>query len=131
MTEKPVFVNQPFELPMAEWPDTRPHLQYRCYHLDETGYPAAWGARTILDHGRVDIVPDRVDTFGSDEDKNRLFEYLGEHLPREVLNDKAGYLRGGDDEAHVLLDDDVVKVVASPQASYGYLYITAVLKEPK
>ena len=109
-------------------------LQYRTYFLDESQFPAAWGARTILDNRgirpHVDIVPDRVDTFGSDEDKKRLFAHLEEHLDRKTLDELVGalHLRGSDDEGHVILDDDVVQVTVSCQGSHGYLYITAGLK---
>jgi hypothetical protein len=122
--------------------DTEKTLRFHTYHLDHEPYPAAWGARAIFrpDAGEpavgagggrvVDILPDRVDTFGSDEDKQVLFGHLLQHLDAELLDRKVARLgiRGNDDSAHVLLDDDVCKVVASPQASYGYLYITAVLK---
>lgn len=108
-------------------------LQYRTYHVDETQYAAAWGARAIFPggYGHVDIVPNRVDTFGSDTDKQRLFAHLEEHLDRKTLDDKVGALglRGSDDEGHVILDDDLVTVTVSCQGSYGYLYITAGLKQ--
>jgi hypothetical protein len=117
--------------------DTEKTLRFHTYHLDHEPYPAAWGARTILD-GRnytpphVDLVWDRQDCVGEQADKDRLLAHLNEHLQFGKDFDWLVYekgVRGGpQDERHVLLDDDVVLVVASTQASYGYLYITAVLK---
>jgi len=108
-------------------------LAFHTYTFDHTRYACAWGARTILDNRGakpyVDIVPDRVDSYGTADQKEHLFVHLNEHAPRSVLSEAAIGLRGNDETMHVLYEDDVVLVVGSPQASYGYLYVTAVLKD--
>lgn len=105
-------------------------LAFGCRRINLDAYPAAWGARAICrGDGFVDLLQDRMDAFGSQADKDRLFAHLNEVLPRPVLNDKAGRIQGNDDTVHLIHEDDVVKVVASAQKSYGYVYITAVLKE--
>lgn len=121
--------------------DTAPtderRLGFHTYTFDHAPYAVAWGARAILDNRGVnpfvDIVPDRVDSYGPQDGKDRLFAHLNEHMGRPVLNERALHLnlRGNDNTMHVLFEDDVVLVVCSPQASYGYLYITAVLKDSK
>lgn len=104
--------------------------------VDFDKYPAAWGARLIYAEvaaGGAGIVWDRTDMFGEDEDRARLLELMNSGLMKEAM-DQARYLMkvysmdSGSEEVFELLQSKDVLVVASPQRSFGYLYITAVLK---
>lgn len=97
------------------------------------GVTTAWGARWIIDQeGRVDSVWDRVDACGEDEPKARLLEHLRENV-RDIPNRKLSDMlfdyevSTREDRDVVLFEDEVVRVVGSPQASAGYFYVSAFL----
>ena len=98
-----------------------------------------WGARTILEHGYLDIVADRT----SHITHSNNMDYPQEELLLKPLRDNMEKIReavqrlwdsgrlGVDSEAiFVVFENDVIKVVGSAQRSYGYFYITAWLKPP-
>jgi hypothetical protein len=138
--------------------ETTTRLAYHTYHVDETQYPAAWGARLIhreVKDGGSGIVPDRQDLIGDDASRERLKILLNGNAVEVKVRDpkdrrrkitvtkrdgvlqqaldtiRDAWLRENSDEAFLAYDDGTVRVVASPQASYGYIYITAVLLTPQ
>jgi hypothetical protein len=99
-----------------------------------TPRPAAyWGARLIAPS---DLLWDRVDMIGSDEQRGKLAAWLdpgpdGGAIGRmkdwlDGLAD-AGRLRGDSREEHWLEDGRGV-IVANTNASYGYVYVAAWLE---
>ncbi len=93
------------------------------------GVPAvttAWGARAILGSHGLDIVPDRVDAQGPR--KKELLAYLNDDFGdlRERVDEMS--FDPGDDELHTVFLDATAIVVASTNASYGYLYLRAWFK---
>jgi len=108
-------------------------LQYgRNYGVPDV--TTAWGARAILhQQGGVDIVHDRQG--GDGPRKAELMAYLNEKFPWGKLQTRVdellykGALKPDSDELVVLFADDQVKLVGSPNASYGYLYMRAWFKE--
>ena len=125
----------PMETTTLDTTEPERTLAFKTYTFDHAPYAVAWGARAILDNRGatpfVDLLGDRMDSYGPQDQKDRMFAHLNRHMPRSVLNEAAAGLLGSDNTMHVLYEDDVVLVVGSPQASYGYLYITAVLKDSK
>lgn len=125
--KSPMYVpDDPEGIVLREWPAVE--LEYgRNY-----GVPAvttAWGARAILgDHG-LDFVPDRVDARGP-----RKHELLGYLSAREHgfsdLSEAVDEMRfdPASDELKTVFEDEDAIVVASTNASYGYLYLRAWFK---
>lgn len=108
-------------------------LGYGTYHVqDADQYPAAWGARLIFNEvmgGMTGLVWDRQDAIGGDEEKKTLLGLLNGGVMDKALAEarKLG-MYPGDDARFVLYDDVDVQVIGSPQGSYGYLYVTALLR---
>jgi len=96
------------------------------------GVAAAWGARTILHNGTVDIVFDRTSFEGTKEGKKKLSMALGDADAR--MRDKVRELCESWDMSsskqgeHILYEDDDIKIVGDTRASCGYLYMAAWLK---
>lgn len=112
---------------------TKTKLAYGTYHVTDLGR-AAWGARLIFGEvmsGGRGIVGDRVDWFGTDEDRTELLEKLNDSFTVALRKARDLRIVPDSDEAYTLFDDGDLVIVASPQSSYGYLYLTAVLREPK
>jgi len=99
-----------------------------------------WGARAIYIHQQIDLLPDRqswyLDGFSEDDADETSVEYENRRARMRPLIhwlDKKGlpFLRkeakhlATDDSRVVTLDDEKFHIEASPQASYGYLYIRA------
>jgi hypothetical protein len=99
--------------------------------VDITGKAAAWGARAIWTHGFVDVLNDRMSITGSDPDKQRLISLLQDRVPTfHAINDilvEQG-IDGSSNNIVVLYEDNDLYYACSPQASHGYLYLTAYLK---
>lgn len=92
---------------------------------------AAWGARLIYPN---DLLPDRTDMIGSREAKDRLLAALNSPAVPEPaaypsLLAEAGIESSGVDLEAILYEDDTLCIKANPQASHGYLYVVAYLKE--
>lgn len=108
-------------------------MNFLCRHLTPEPEQAAWGCRAIFrpdDRWVLDIVPDRVDMQGTETQRAVLREHLNTVLPFDVMNERIRELAldGREADGYVLWTDELVNVVCSPQGSYGYLYVTAVLK---
>ena len=96
------------------------------------GVPAvttAWGARGILNDYGLDIVPNRVDRQGPRAEE--LVTYLGS--PKHGFNDLRKRVDEmsfdpGSEELLTMFEDDNAIVVASTNASFGYLYLRAWFK---
>lgn len=92
-----------------------------------------WGARAIFKRGTIDILHDRQ-TYQAPEQDERLpkrdFNFLS--LVHWVNNTGLPWLRkeatklGSDSNAVIQFSDRRFLIAASPQSSYGYLYIGAV-----
>ena len=99
--------------------------------VDIDGRAAAWGARAIWTHGFVDVLQDRMSITGSEDDKSRLISLLQQRVPTfAAINDilvEQG-VDGSSKEIVCLYEDNDLYYACSPQASHGYLYLTAYLK---
>jgi len=107
-------------------------LRYGLPDVVPDSAPAAWGGRLIHDEviaGGRGIVFDRTDCVGSPEARARLIAYLN-HTPAidAAMVEYARGVNGSVTAKTVVYTDDVVIVVASPNGSYGYLYVAACLK---
>ena len=93
------------------------------------GVPAvttAWGARGILNDYGLDIVPDRVDAAGPR--KAELQKYLGETFGDFTEQVLAMNFDPSSDELQTVFEDEATILVASTNASFGYLYLRAWFK---
>ncbi len=86
----------------------------------------AWGARAILTDGMLDLVSDRQG--GEGPRKIELMTYLRLHYPDLHVRVAEMSWDPGDNELHTVFEDDTAIVVASTNASYGYLYLRAWFK---
>ncbi len=114
--------------------DTKLELHYgrRTYPDD---VQAVWGARLIWPN---DLVYDRQDLAAhNDEAKLALIEWLNDDgILRKTLDRlgsinvrfEMGLMNNKQEDEVVIYEDAVGKIVGSPQASYGYLYVAAWLK---
>jgi hypothetical protein len=105
------------------------------------GYPqeakAVWGARLLWDEvaaGGPGLVHDRLDFGGEQSEVRKLLLALNAGVGNEMTKTaKAlideGKMTASSSESFVLYEDDKVKAQASPQGSFGYLYVAAWLKE--
>lgn len=92
---------------------------------------AAWGARLIWPD---DLVYNRQDMQGSDEDRKALAEWLNGGALRDARAEarnlaKSYMLTSNENREVTLYDDGKGRIVANPNGSYGYLYVAAWLKE--
>jgi hypothetical protein len=89
---------------------------------------SAWGARLIINmDGLVDFVPGRSDHFGDDN----FLDLLQDRFPKQAMETRirdglfSGEFTTRTDIDVVLYDDDDIAVVANPNGSAGYLYVSA------
>ena len=92
---------------------------------------AVWGARLIYP---ADLVWDRQDNdYTGDGDREAALKQLHEWLNRGALNAalKACHRFRSDEQRHAVLhEDERGIIVGNPNASYGYVYVAAWLKDP-
>ena len=94
------------------------------------GARAAWGARAIFHHREysLDFLHDRQSAGGAEADRRRLAQWLskkrggGIQLLTNALKAK---LVTPSSDVTVRVDHGRYHAVASPQQSYGYMYVTA------
>lgn len=91
---------------------------------------AVWGARWIWPN---DVLWDRTDIVGSDDDREALVRWLNGgalQLARERAAQLAREheLASSDTKQVTLHEDGEGIVIANPQGSFGYLYVSAWLK---
>ena len=103
--------------------------QWGGFLADRQNVLAAWGARAIYTGGYIDLLPDRQDGKGSEADFKRLMGWL--NGPKGALAKlrkltKSEGLRQDEDRV-VVIEQPGFRLVANPNASYGYLYICAML----
>jgi len=99
------------------------------------GVKAAWGCRAIVNQdGLVDVVYNRQDADGSDEERAALLDYLNTTVKgawveraRELL--RSYEMRTREAQEFVLFEDDVIVVKGNTNASAGYLYVCAYRKQ--
>lgn len=98
---------------------------------------AIWGARWIWPN---DLVYDRQDMVGSDEERTRLLGWLNASAPAAPTPLGAAMVQAktlaltyelspADVRVVTLFEDDLGIIQASPQGSHGYLYVAAWLKD--
>ena len=99
------------------------------------GVRAAWGARFIVTmNGHVDLPPDRATLAGDKDDTHELVEIITTKLPKYDLVDKlrdglvSGTIHTREDKEHIFYEDNDVLIVGNANASAGYFYVTALLK---
>ncbi len=90
----------------------------------------AWGARTILRDGYVDILGDRQGFIGPTKRAIKDFSLVvQEVLPTVKKRVHELYARHdidpGFSEQHVLFDSEELRIVGNTNASHGYLYLAA------
>lgn len=86
----------------------------------------AWGARWIYPD---DIVWDRQDLQGPEKEKLKAWLNGGAIAKaREVARTERYFMASSSMGRIILYQDKIGIIVASPQASYGYLYVAAWLK---
>lgn len=93
---------------------------------------AGWGARLIYDEvkaGYGGIVWDRQDAFGEPRlIETEVWPIVQKYMT--MLREWMTYHYGGSGSADVIeLTDGKVTIKGSPQQSYGYFYVTALLEE--
>jgi hypothetical protein len=95
------------------------------------GLEAAWGARLIWP---ADLVHNRQDMVGSETQRRELSEWLnGVALSsardrlRTLASEDTVWNQGSEMEV-TLFEDERGKIIGSPQASHGYVYVAAWLK---
>jgi|WetSurMetagenome_2_1015567.scaffolds.fasta_scaffold24150_7 hypothetical protein len=108
-------------------------FRFGCGHvtLDEAIHEASWGARLIYSEvvesrtGHTPVVWDRQTPDGDPETVQMLFPVIDRAIDefRKVKYELSGSSRG-----RLCWRDGRALVVMSPQGSYGYLYVTAVLE---
>ena len=97
--------------------------------IDADQVEAAWGARAIWNRGYIDLLWDRQDMKGPKEACELLAEWVNKQGLKEIdrkLKDRNIYQSS---QETVMQDNRYkgrkVSIVASPNASHGYLYLTA------
>jgi hypothetical protein len=106
-------------------------FRFGCGHLplNEEIHEASWGARLIYSEvvaGSSGVVWDRQTPAGEPETVQLLFPVVDKAVAEFR---KVQYELSSDQSGHLCWRDGRVLVVLSPQGSYGYLYITAVLEK--
>jgi hypothetical protein len=108
-------------------------MGFGCGHikLDENIHEASWGARLIYSEiiesksGHTPVVWDRQTPDGDPETVRLLFPVVDKAIDEFR---KVKWELSSDSRGHLCWRDGRVLVVMSPQGSYGYLYVTAVLE---
>lgn len=119
---------------------TAPHV-WGCRHVsqDDSIHVGGWGARLIYGEvrdGMPGVVWDRQNGWG-DTDAVKAADLLGfvDAAMRRVgwTLHSAGWgdWRGSAEQGLIVYRDGLRLFVASPQGSYGYLYVTALLERPE
>lgn len=107
-------------------------FRFGCGHLplNEEIHEASWGARLIYSEvaaGSSGVVYDRQTPDGDPERVRDLFPVIDAALA-EFRKPENLYRLTSDQSGHLCWREGRALVVMSPQGSYGYLYITAVLE---
>lgn len=114
-----------------------PALGFSSFHLkpNTRDHDAAWGARLMYDEvkaGGAGVVYNRQGAWGSKEDlEGKVFPAVERFAKVLTYLAKHSYTMKSDSVDRWVWHDPLedVIIVASPQASYGYLYITAALEK--
>ena len=100
------------------------------HELDGDQWTAAWGARAIWNENRnfIDLLWDRQGWSGDASKFEQLADWLNDVGLKELKRrmDDARLTQSGMDV--VMQSSEPFHIWASPNASYGYLYITAAMK---
>jgi hypothetical protein len=108
-------------------------FRFGCGHLplNDEIHEASWGARLIYKEvadGYGGVVWDRQTPEGNPETVQLLFPVIDRAL-EEFRKPENLYTLDSGQSGHLCWRDGRVLVVMSPQGSYGYLYVTAVLEK--
>jgi hypothetical protein len=92
--------------------------------VKEKGRPARyWGARAIFRAGQIDLLPDRQSCDCGDLDPQPLLDWINKVGFPELKKQRAFKTLSSDSDEVVEVRDKQFTLQASPQRSYGYLYI--------
>jgi hypothetical protein len=114
---------------------TAEKLSWGASRLVPDGVEAAWGARLIVNQeGWVDLVPGRQSAIGSNHGIATLLGYLNGGANKKWMARLEEMLRAGEvrvnQSADVTVYEDATLVVrGNTNASHGYFYLAAWLKE--
>ena len=106
------------------------------YRVPE-GTKTFWGCRAILDargsKPYVDFIHDRQSIAGEKEEMKSLSGWLNSGILRAAFKKAdqlfaSGRIRSDQRQEFILYEDDRGIVLANPNASYGYLYVSAYFK---
>ena len=97
------------------------------------GVETAWGARAIFGRDYMDLLPDRQDAIGTEENRKRLADLLNGGVLQEMQKNYAGFVESRaivkyDPDEVVLYEDDMCMAWGNSNGSHGYFYVTAWLK---
>lgn len=97
---------------------------------------AVWGARLIVSQdGYTDFLADRTDRAGEQAEVEALFDLLEERYPLGQLRKdlsaglQAYKIRTRERDEITLYADDQLLVIGNTNASAGYFYVSAVLRD--
>jgi len=105
------------------------------YNPGLAGATCAWGARWIItQQGEVDFVHDRQDMIGSPEEKQILLAWLNGDVKKQPEEALSALLRSSElstrERLEVVLYEDAQGIVlGNPNASAGYFYVIARMKQ--
>jgi hypothetical protein len=84
----------------------------------------AWGARAIMDEG-FSLLPDRQSWVGADEPRQALMNWLNTKGLQSLRWTLRAEQLTQDSRTVITIQNDRYTLKATPNASYGYLYIAA------
>lgn len=108
--------------------DQTAKLEWGLFPIPDGEYLAIWGARAILEDGRIILLPDRQQMLGNLDTKDILCRWINHTgLPNLKHHIKTNCWNGSTEDIFIL-DLWPFQLRASPRRSHGYLYLTAVIQ---
>ena len=102
-------------------------LRWGLRSVEQADYLAVWGARATFAEGELYFMPDRQEHIGDIVPVNTLVNWLNDTaLPALKQHIKETNWSNDSKEVYTL-NDNLFTLKASPNGSYGYMYLTATL----
>ena len=103
-------------------------LRWGLRQVEQADYLAVWGARATFAEGELYFMPDRQDFMGEAVSVNVLSNWINDTaLP--ALKQHIKETNWSNDSKEIFtLNDNLFTLQASPNGSYGYMYLTATLQ---
>ena len=103
-------------------------LHWGLHPIEQADYLAVWGARATFSEGELYFMPDRQEAIGDVVPVNTLANWLNDTaLP--ALKQHIKETSWSNDSKEVYTHNDrLFTLKASPNGSYGYMYLTATLQ---